>query len=92
LTVEAGAESIVTLRTNVSVPRAVGSRSYVQRQRWFTVVDSDAAIISRARAFSDILASILERLAELTVVRRRKSCPLCAIVSASWSGFKALQK
>jgi hypothetical protein len=34
LAVETDAENIVTLRTNVSVPRAMGSSSYVQRQRW----------------------------------------------------------
>jgi hypothetical protein len=33
LVVEVGAENVITLRTNVSVPRAAGSRSYVQRQR-----------------------------------------------------------
>jgi hypothetical protein len=55
---ETDAERVVTLRTNVSVPRAEGSRSYVQRQRWFTVVDPDAELTARARTFTDALASV----------------------------------
>ena len=58
LSVETDAENIVTLRTNVSVPRAIGSSSYVQRQRWFTVVDSDAELRARAQAFATALASV----------------------------------
>jgi hypothetical protein len=58
LSVETDAENIVTLRTNVSVPRAIGSSSYVQRQRWFTVVDPDAELIARAQAFAVALESI----------------------------------
>lgn len=58
LAVECDAENVVTLRTNVSVPRALGLSSYVQRQRWFTVVDPDAELDARAQAFSDALASI----------------------------------
>jgi len=66
ISVEANAESIVTLRTNVSVPRAQGSRTYVQRQRWFTVVDPDAELTERARAFADTLASVPLVRAELS--------------------------
>ncbi|MGJ0452356.1 MAG: hypothetical protein ACR65T_03860 [Methylocystis sp.] len=58
LAVETDAESIVTLRTNVSVPRAIGSSSYVQRQRWFTVVDPDTELTARAQAFATRLAFI----------------------------------
>jgi hypothetical protein len=58
LSAEADAESVITLRTNVAVPRAEGARSYVQRQRWFTVVDPDAELIARARGFANALASI----------------------------------
>jgi hypothetical protein len=58
LAVEVGAENVITLRTNVSVPRAAGSRSYVQRQRWFTVVDPDAELTVRAQAFAIALASV----------------------------------
>jgi hypothetical protein len=58
LAVETDAENVVTLRTNVSVPRAPGSRSYVQRQRWFTVVEPDAELTTRARAFATALASM----------------------------------
>jgi hypothetical protein len=48
LAVEVGAENVITLRTNVSVPRAAGSRFYVQRQRWLTVVEPDAELTARA--------------------------------------------
>jgi hypothetical protein len=58
LSVEADARVIVTLRTNVSVPRTEGSRSYVQRQRWFTIVDPDAELIARARMFADALVFV----------------------------------
>ena len=58
LAAESGAEDVITLRTNVSVPRSVGSRSYVQRQRWFTVVDPDAELIVRSQAFAKALASV----------------------------------
>jgi hypothetical protein len=58
LMVEVDARKIITLRTNISVPRAAGSRSYVQRQRWFTVVDPDAELTARAHAFAAALASV----------------------------------
>lgn len=58
LLIEADAGNVITLRTNVSVPRATGARSYVQRQRWFTVVDPDAELAARARAFAITLASL----------------------------------
>ncbi len=58
LAVEVGAGNVITLRTNVSVPRAAGSRSYVQRQRWFTVVEPDAELTARAQAFAIALASV----------------------------------
>jgi hypothetical protein len=51
LSVEADATHIITLRTNVSVLRAGGSCAYVQRQRWFTVVDPDEDLTVRAHAF-----------------------------------------
>ena len=58
LRVEADAERIVTIRTNVSVPRAPGAISCVPRQRWFTIIDPDADLITRARKFADALASV----------------------------------
>lgn len=58
LAVEVGAEAVITLRTNVSVPRSAGSRSYVQRQRWFTVVEADDELTARAQAFAIALASV----------------------------------
>ncbi|MGE4340215.1 MAG: hypothetical protein AB7E55_30320 [Pigmentiphaga sp.] len=58
LSIETGTDNIAALRTNVSVPRAAGSSSYVQRQRWFTVIDPDAALMARAHAFATALASV----------------------------------
>lgn len=58
LEVETGARAIVTLRTNVSVPGTARPSSYVQRQRWFTILDFDDELIARARAFSELLCSV----------------------------------
>ena len=41
-----------------SAPGTAGSRSYVQRQRWFTVVDPDAESTVSAQAFATALASV----------------------------------
>ena len=49
------ARHVVTLRTNVSVPRAPGLRQVVQRPRWFTVIDPDALLVSRIEAFAEAL-------------------------------------
>lgn len=65
LRVEANTETVITLRTTVSVPHAEGSRSYVPRQRWFTVVDPDALLVARAQAFSEALGSIPRTQAQL---------------------------
>jgi hypothetical protein len=65
LAAETNAGNIATLRTNVSVPSAVGSSSYVQRQRWFTVVDADAELTARAQTFAAALASIPRVRAQL---------------------------
>lgn len=65
LLVDADAKNVVTLRTNVSVPRVTGSGSYVQRQRWFTVIDPDAVLTARARAFVDALESVPRVRAQL---------------------------
>lgn len=62
---ETDAGKIITLRTNVSVPRAVGSSFVVQRPRWFTVVDVDAGLTARAQAFATALASIPRVRAQL---------------------------
>ncbi|MEI2386164.1 hypothetical protein [Breoghania sp. JC706] len=58
LSIETGTDNIATLRTNVSVPRAPDSSSYVQRQRWFTIMDPDADLIARAHAFATALANV----------------------------------
>ncbi|WP_374547273.1 hypothetical protein [Rhodoblastus sp.] len=58
LATETGAENIVTLRINVSVPRADGSRALVQRQRWFTVVDADVELVARAETFANALKTV----------------------------------
>ena len=65
LRIEADAESCITLRTNVSVPRTAGSSLYVQRQRWFTVVDPDVELKSRALSFVEALASVPRVRAQL---------------------------
>ena len=58
LRVETAAEAVVTVRTNVSVPRFDGSPYLVQRQRWFTVVDPDATLIDRIRGFVHALEAV----------------------------------
>lgn len=58
LKIEANAQSVVTLCTNVSVPTAPGSRRYVQRPRWFTMIDADAILVSRARIFADAVSIV----------------------------------
>lgn len=55
---ETDAENIVTLRTNVSVPRSEGSSSFVQRQRWFTIIDPDDVLLQRADTFVYALNTI----------------------------------
>lgn len=55
---ETDAQTIITLRTNVSVPRGDGSGYFVQRPRWFTVVDPDEEISRRAEAFGEALRLI----------------------------------
>jgi hypothetical protein len=55
---EAGVVNAITLRTNVSVPSKRGSGSYVQRQRWLTIVDADAEIVARLGAFRAALATV----------------------------------
>ncbi len=54
---ETGAKKIMTLRTNVSVP-ARRPRYFVQRQRWFTLVDPSTQIIERANKFAEIFKTI----------------------------------
>ncbi|WDZ82102.1 hypothetical protein PWG15_36100 (plasmid) [Ensifer adhaerens] len=62
---EAHAGQVATLRTNVSVPRAPGASSYVQRQRWFTMVDPDFLLIQRAEAFAEALTVVPRLSAKL---------------------------
>jgi hypothetical protein len=57
LRAEVGSQSLATLRTNVSVPAKAG-RSYVQRQRWFTVIDPDLVLLERLQEFARNLAKI----------------------------------
>jgi hypothetical protein len=73
------ARKIVTLTTNVSVPRAVDSPYFVQRQRWFTVVDPDAKLIARARAFEKALNCVPRVGAELHHAPPRPSTPTFSI-------------
>ncbi|MAU62348.1 MAG: hypothetical protein CMI62_16630 [Parvibaculum sp.] len=55
---EADAEKVVTLRTNVSVPTVVNGSLYVQRQRWFTIIDPDAQLLQRAQTFTAAIGAI----------------------------------
>lgn len=48
-------KSIITIMTNVSVPRASNSRYLVHRQRWFTILNPDALLDDRARKFTERL-------------------------------------
>jgi len=66
LAAEVGAETAITLRTSVSVPRSAGSRYYVPRARWFTVVEPDAELTARARAFAIALGSVPRVSAQLS--------------------------
>jgi hypothetical protein len=58
LKTETDARSVITLRTSISVPRGDGSISYVPRQRWFTVIDPDSALVARIRAFASAISQI----------------------------------
>lgn len=68
LHLETETDTVVTLRTNVSVPSSAGSRSFVQRQRWFTLIDPDAELVARARAFAGALTSVPRVRARLNVL------------------------
>lgn len=65
LMAEADAQSAITLRTSVSIARAPGSRVFVPRQRWFTIVDPDAELTVRAQTFAISLASMPRTRASL---------------------------
>lgn len=52
-----GADRVLTLRTNVSVP-ASKPGYFVQRQRWFTLVDADDELTFRAQAFAADAAAV----------------------------------
>ena len=65
LTAETGAQNILTLRTNVSVPRLPGSKFKVQRQRWLTILDADGALIARAKDFARVLQAVPSVRAQL---------------------------
>lgn len=58
LAADAGAESVMTLRTSASVPCGNGSPYFVPRLRWFTLVDPDAALIARVERFAKALEGI----------------------------------
>lgn len=63
-----GTTTFITLRTNVSVPRAAGSGFYVQRQRWFTIVDPDVVLTARAKTFALALEAVPRVTARLEYV------------------------
>lgn len=62
---ETGADRILTLRTSVSVLRSAGSAFLVPRQRWFTVIDVDDALIDRATQYAGRLNAMPRVKAEL---------------------------
>ena len=55
---EAGSASAVTLWISVSVLCRPGSKFYVPRERWFTIVDPDKELVARARAFAAALQTV----------------------------------
>ena len=55
---ETGTASILTLRTNISVPSKSRPGLYVQRQRWFTVVDADVVLTARSKIFASSLSAV----------------------------------
>ena len=48
---DAGAHSLYTLRTSVSVPRSPGSPFVIPRIRWFTIIDGAEPLIDRVQQF-----------------------------------------
>lgn len=58
LSVEAGVERAITLRTSVSIPSVKKPGTYVPRQRWFTVTDPTPELIARVRTFAHALESV----------------------------------
>jgi hypothetical protein len=86
LAAETDAETIMTLRTSVSVRVAGGS--YVPRARWFTIVDPDAELTARARAFATALESVPRVRARLyyTTARGQGSASSPSIRDAAITG------
>jgi hypothetical protein len=56
LKIHAGTQSVITLRTVMMVPTGKGSR--VPRMCWFTMLDWDAELLTRAQTFRTRLASV----------------------------------
>lgn len=52
-----GTDSVLTLRTNISVP-ASKPGYFVQRQRWFTIIDADDTLVARALSFVSDAGSV----------------------------------
>ena len=65
LVAEAGAKAAFTIRTSVSVPGAKPG-SFVPRARWFTVVDGDTELWTRAHLFAEKLSAIPRAKAEIS--------------------------
>src|SRR5262245_34229842 len=66
---EADAESVLTVRSSVSVPSAKASGMVVPRQRWLTVVDPDTKLIERVHRFVADLSLIPRVSARLDISR-----------------------
>lgn len=63
---ESEATNALTLRTNVSIPVTAGGSTFVQRQRWFTVIDADDVLLERAESFAIALGKIPRVKASVT--------------------------
>lgn len=61
-----GTQRVMTLRTNISVPRA-GTPYVVQRSRWLTVIDPDQKLVLRAELFAERLSSVPRVRAQLDI-------------------------
>lgn len=70
LSEESGARSVITLRTNVSVPERPGATKVVQRARWFTLIDPDNDLIERMVRFSGMLKRLPRANASITPIER----------------------
>ncbi len=58
LKLETGTSSGFTILTNASVPRKSDPRFFVQRPRWFSIIDGDALLLDKATRYVTALSSL----------------------------------